>query len=400
MSFTKAIKEKVGKKTDSQTTKPTINISKLISGEPIIDENSVLELDTNQVINKDQVRTQFDDDYIENLGASMIEVGQIQPIVVSPVNKDGKYEIQKGECRWRAAKLKGIKVKAIVDARSLSDTDIILGELVENIQRDNLKPLEIAVAIKVLKDGGMKQGDIAKKMAKNDSFISRHLKLLSMPDCVKKLYLDSVISDVQTLNNLTKLYKINPDRVKGLCQSVPQTGLSRKQSDNFVKEEGGVSKAIETASTESEHPKVSSVNTIQDDFAHVQNSSETVEEEFEGVQDIGVSNLSIDKPLSQQIAEQNISDEFSVSESLSSASNTGITEQILSEAVENDEDDGTLFRDGQPGMFSIEIKTQDGRIGIICLDRKDTDAEHIWVEIDSEKMRVHIDQISIVRTVG
>ena len=144
MSFTKAIKNKKTKAAE----RPAVDIRKLISGEPVFDEHSVLELDTDQVINKKQVRTEFDPHYIEELGRSMMQVGQIQPIVVSPADANGRYEIRKGECRWRAARLKGLKIRAIIDTRSEGEMDAILGELAENIQRDDLKPLEIAGAIK------------------------------------------------------------------------------------------------------------------------------------------------------------------------------------------------------------------------------------------------------------
>ncbi len=396
MSFTKAIKKKSSKHAHSPASKPAIDISKLISGEPVIDENSILELNTDQVINKRQVRTEFDSAHIEELGASMVELGQIQPIVVSPANKDGKFEIQKGECRWRAAKLKGIKIKAIIETQVLSEIEIVLGELAENIIRKKLKPLEIAVAIKELKDGGMNQGAIAKKMAKNDAFITRHLKLLEMPECVKQLYLNGVISDVQTLNNLTKLYSMNPERVKGLCQSVPQTGLSRKQSSNFVKEEGRIGKAVGKADIPaSTKAEASPTNARHKNFAHVQNFSQLEAQASENIQPAGLNELAIDEPLEQKSVERSAIDNASGAES---AHSTLSAEEPT--PSDDDDDDGMLFRDGRPGMFGIEVKLQSGQVGLICLDRKDTDAEYIWVEIATEKMRVHIDQISIIRTVG
>ena len=232
MSFTKAIKNK---KT-SAAERPAVDIRKLISGEPVFDEHSVLELDTDQVINKKQVRTEFDPHYIEELGRSMMQVGQIQPIVVSPADANGQYEIRKGECRWRAARLKGLKIRAIIDTRSEGEMDAILGELAENIQRDDLKPLEIAGAIKSLKDAGLKQGDIARRLGKNDAYVSRHLKLLTMPECVSALYAAAVVRDVPTLNNLIRLHKLNPQWAEKRCRSAADKGLSRKESEQFLKQ--------------------------------------------------------------------------------------------------------------------------------------------------------------------
>lgn len=232
MSFTKAIKNKTTKVVES----PSVDIRKLITGEPVYDDNSVIELDTDRVINKKQVRTEFDQNYIEELGCSMMQVGQIQPIVVSPANADGLYEIRKGECRWRAARLKGLKIRAIVDARTEGEMDAILGELAENIQRDDLKPLEIAEAIKSLKASGLKQGDIARRLGKNDAYVSRHLKLLTMPECVSALYTSAVVRDVPTLNNLIKLHKLNPEWAEKCCRNAADKGLSRKESEQILKQ--------------------------------------------------------------------------------------------------------------------------------------------------------------------
>ena len=232
MSFSKAIKNKKSRAAEQ----PAVDIRKLISGEPVFDEHSVLELDTDRVVNKKQVRTEFDEHYIEELGRSMMQVGQIQPIVVSPADANGLYEIRKGECRWRAARLKGLKIRAIIDARSEGEMDAILGELAENIQRDDLKPLEIAEAIKSLKESGLKQGDIARRLGKNDAYVSRHLKLLTMPECVSALYAAAVVRDVPTLNNLIRLHKLNPEWAQTCCRNAAHKGLSRKESEQFLKQ--------------------------------------------------------------------------------------------------------------------------------------------------------------------
>ena len=232
MSFTKAIKNKKTKAAEQ----PAVDIRKLITGEPVFDENSVLELDTDRIINKKQVRTEFDERYIEELGCSMVQVGQIQPIVVSPADANGLYEIRKGECRWRAARLKGLKIRAIIDARAEGEMDAILGELAENIQRDDLKPLEIAQAIKSLKENGLKQGDIARRLGKNDAYVSRHLKLLTMPECVSALYEAAVVRDVPTLNNLIRLHKLNPERAEKCCRNAADKGLSRKESEQLLQQ--------------------------------------------------------------------------------------------------------------------------------------------------------------------
>lgn len=235
MSFTKAIQKKSEQKHADHPAASQVDIRKLISGEPLFDENSVLELDTNQVENKQQVRTQFNEAYIEELGNSMVELGQIQPIVVSPADDNGVHQILKGECRWRAAKRKGIKIRAIIDPRLMSDSDVILGELAENIQRDDLKPLEIANAIAGLKSVGMKQKEIAQKLGKNDAYVSRHIKLLEMPASVSELYHSGTVRDVPTLNNLIALGQKNAKQLEKVCREAQNKGVTRKYSDFLVK---------------------------------------------------------------------------------------------------------------------------------------------------------------------
>lgn len=190
----------------------------------------VLKLNLDEVKSKpDQVRKSFTG--IQELADSLLQEGQIQPIIVSPRGEDGLYEIQKGERRWRACRDAGLQtVEAIVNEGDLSDLDATAGELIENIQRDDLTPLEIAAALQRFVDGGWKQKDIAKRIGKTVPFVSSHLSLLKLPDTVLTLYQQNVTQDPETLNNLRLLFDLNPQRCKQLCSTALTDGISRLYS--------------------------------------------------------------------------------------------------------------------------------------------------------------------------
>lgn len=134
---------------------------------------SKLKIDT--VVSVKQVRTSFTD--LEGLAQSLREIGQQSPILVKPQNQDGKYVILQGERRWRAAKLAGLtEIDAIILDKDVSERDRILGQLTENLQRDDMKPLEIAFAFEELRDLGLKQKEIAQHLGLTKSYVSLYLR--------------------------------------------------------------------------------------------------------------------------------------------------------------------------------------------------------------------------------
>jgi len=212
----------------------------------------VLKLNLDEVKSKpDQVRKSFTG--IQELADSLLQEGQIQPIIVSPRGDDGLYEIQKGERRWRACRDAGLQtVEAIVNEGDLSDLDATAGELIENIQRDDLTPLEIAAALQRFVDGGWKQKDIAKRIGKTVPFVSSHLSLLKLPDTVLTLYQQNVTQDPETLNNLRLLFDLNPQHCEQLCSTALTNGISRLYSREAL---NAVKKPKEELTSETPKPK-------------------------------------------------------------------------------------------------------------------------------------------------
>ena len=124
----------------------------LAAEEPATKRFRLLRID--EVVSHDQVRKTFDD--LEDLAASIKELGVQVPINVLERDREGHYVILQGERRWRAAKLAGLtKIPAIVDEAEIDEQTRMLMQLTENIQRDDMRPLEVAKAFRALVDTGL-----------------------------------------------------------------------------------------------------------------------------------------------------------------------------------------------------------------------------------------------------
>lgn len=196
---------------------------------------AVLSVPLDEVISKEQVRKRFTK--LDELANSLKTEGQQSPIIVSPKNTDGKYVIQKGERRWRASQLAGLAtIDILVNDKTQNALEATAGELVENIQREDLTPMEIATGLKRFIEAGWKQKDIAERLGKNLSYISSHLSLLQLPECVANLYEQEISNDTETLNNLRLLHTLDPKQCEALCKKALGTGISRKQSRERLNE--------------------------------------------------------------------------------------------------------------------------------------------------------------------
>jgi len=135
--------------------------------------------------NAAQPRTSFDDDSLHELAASIREAGILQPIVVRPL-AEGTYEIIAGERRWRAAKIAGLATVPIL-VRSAGRQDQLEWALIENIQREDIAPLECARAYKRLVDEfGLTQEEVADKVGKSRTSVTNTLRLLRLPAKVQE----------------------------------------------------------------------------------------------------------------------------------------------------------------------------------------------------------------------
>lgn len=130
--------------------------------------------------NKEQPRTSFDEEALGELAASVREIGIIQPLSLRSM-PDGSYQIIAGERRWRAARMAGLQsVPAYV--RSVSDSEVTEMALIENIQREDLNAIEVALAFKKLIDSyNLTQDRLSERLGKKRATIANHLRLLRLP---------------------------------------------------------------------------------------------------------------------------------------------------------------------------------------------------------------------------
>lgn len=142
--------------------------------------------------NPDQPRNQFDEDSLQELADSIQQYGVLQPLLVK--KKDGYYEIIAGERRWRAAKIAGVdKVPVIV--RNFDENEIVEIALIENIQREDLSPIEEALAYqRLMKEHHLKQDQIAEKVSKSRAAITNSLRLLKLDPRVQDMLEEEMIS--------------------------------------------------------------------------------------------------------------------------------------------------------------------------------------------------------------
>ena len=154
-------------------------------GIPASKGDSVVELKINDISpNEGQPRKSFDDDRLQELAASISESGVIQPIIVQ--KKNGGYRIVAGERRWRAARIAGLTViPAIV--RELSDRETMVQALLENLQREDLNPIEEAYAMQnLLKTHKLTQEQLAKKLGKPRATIANTMRLVNLDDSLQE----------------------------------------------------------------------------------------------------------------------------------------------------------------------------------------------------------------------
>lgn len=143
--------------------------------------------------NPDQPRNQFDEDSLQELADSIKQFGVLQPLLVK--KRDDFYEIIAGERRWRAAKLAGLKELPVV-IRNFTDNEIVEIALIENIQRENLSPIEEAMAYKrLMEEFHLKQDEVAAKVSKSRATITNSLRLLKLDQRVQHMLEEEMISN-------------------------------------------------------------------------------------------------------------------------------------------------------------------------------------------------------------
>lgn len=187
MGLGKGLDSMIPPKATSRATKDSLKNESQISktGETILKINEVEP-------NKKQPRKFFNEEALQELSESIKQHGIVQPLVVA--KKDDYYEIIAGERRWRAAKLAGLKEVPVV-IKDYSPQEIMEVALIENIQREDLNPVEEARAYEnLIKEYNLKQEELAQRVSKSRSAITNSLRLLKLSDEVLDMLMEETIS--------------------------------------------------------------------------------------------------------------------------------------------------------------------------------------------------------------
>ena len=143
--------------------------------------------------NREQPRKTFDEESLNELAESIKQFGLLQPILVQ--DRKDHYEIIAGERRWRASKLAGLKEVPVI-IKDLTEQEIVEISLIENIQRENLNPIEEALAYKkLLNEFNLKQEEVAERVSKSRTAVTNSIRLLKLCDKVKKMVIEDKLSN-------------------------------------------------------------------------------------------------------------------------------------------------------------------------------------------------------------
>lgn len=181
--------------------------------------------------NRAQPRTRFDDAALSELAASISELGVLEPILVRKRTKGG-FEIVAGERRWRAAQRAGLK-QVPVFVRELSSEQAFEAALVENLQREDLNPLETARAFaRLVEEHGHTQETVAKRVGKDRSTVANALRLLKLPELVLAMLEDARLSEG---HGRALLGAPNTPTLKRLAHEAVKKGWSVRETERQVR---------------------------------------------------------------------------------------------------------------------------------------------------------------------
>ena len=181
--------------------------------------------------NRDQPRKKFDEDAILELADSIKQFGVLQPLLVRK-NKD-YYEIIAGERRWRAAKQAGVKEVPVI-VKEYTEQEIVEIGLIENIQRENLNPIEEAMAFKrLLEEFNLKQDEVAERVSKSRTAVTNSMRLLKLDERVQQMIIDDMIS---TGHARALLAIDDKDEQYNLANRIFDEKLSVRDTEKLVKE--------------------------------------------------------------------------------------------------------------------------------------------------------------------
>lgn len=216
-------------------------------------DNSIEELEETKSIitlrlsdiepNKNQPRHIFDDEALAELSESIREHGVLQPLIVRPL-PDSSYQLVAGERRWRASRLAGLTEVPVI-VRSLTDSEVAVIALIENLQREDLNPIEEAEGIaRLIEQYGFTQEQAAEKLGKSRPALTNTLRLMSLPEKVRELVSDEFLS----AGHARALLGLNDkSKTEELADEIVAKKLSVRETEKLVKQQNSLTEKVPKA---------------------------------------------------------------------------------------------------------------------------------------------------------
>lgn len=218
------IPEKKSAKASGSESKKTEETAEIKSGEQMMRINMVEP-------NRDQPRRNFEEDALLELADSIKQYGVLQPLIVR--KRNDYYEIIAGERRWRAAKMAGVKEVPVI-IKEYNEQEILEIALIENIQRENLNPIEEAMAFKkLLEEFNLKQDEVAERVSKSRTAVTNSMRLLKLDQRVQQMIIDDMIS---TGHARALLAIDDPEQQYVLANKIFDEKLSVRETEKLIKE--------------------------------------------------------------------------------------------------------------------------------------------------------------------
>lgn len=219
----------LGKGLDSLIPENTKNIENQNNGNDVYKDAVMVDIQKVEP-NREQPRKNFDEDALLELSDSIKQFGILQPLLVQ--DKKEYYEIIAGERRWRAAKMAKIKEVPVI-IKNLTDQEIVEISLIENIQREDLNPIEEAIAYKrLLEEFNLKQDEVAERVSKSRTAVTNSMRLLKLSDAVQQM----VIDDLLTTGHARALLGIDdPEKQYATAQKIFDEKLSVRETEKLIK---------------------------------------------------------------------------------------------------------------------------------------------------------------------
>lgn len=179
-------------------------------------------------------RKSFDEAELEALAASIRERGVLQPITVRSIDRGQRYVVRFGDRRFRAAKIAGLETIAAIVTEDAETEEDVVDQVVENEQRVNLKPSEVAQAVSTMLGHGMSKKLIAERLSRDVATVSLYVSVSGMPELLTAL-LDTV--GLRTVYNLYQHWKTDPARVESFLSETPAAEITRGKVDRLSEAE-------------------------------------------------------------------------------------------------------------------------------------------------------------------